>query len=222
MATIIKKVSERITWDAIQKDVDEGKAGEYQVGTIVIETLKNGRKMPYAVAAVNHYQQDELIFINTENYGNHCMNKTNTNEGGWNKSEMRRHANEDILALLPDDMAAVIAPRTIIENGDHATRIKSIDKLWGLSTMEVGDKWYASKSNRTDRQLPYFKDKKKRILKDTDGKSVCEWWTRLPMRPTRKCNLYGFCFVGTRGTPNGRAWARASYGVCLGFAIRKS
>lgn len=34
MITVIKKVSERTTWDAIQKDVDEGKAGEYQSGCL--------------------------------------------------------------------------------------------------------------------------------------------------------------------------------------------
>lgn len=123
MITVIKKVSERTTWDAIQKDVDEGKAGEYQIGTIVVETLKDGRQMPYVLAATNHYQQDELIFINMENYGDHCMNKRDANKGGWNKSEMRRHANKDILALLPGEMAAVIAPRTIVEIENDGTRI---------------------------------------------------------------------------------------------------
>lgn len=217
MLTLIKKVSENTTWDAIQKDVDEGKAGEYQIGTVLIETLKDGTQMPYVLAATNHYQQDELLFINMKNYGDHVMNKRATNKGGWNKSEMRRHANEDILALLPDDMAAVIAPRTIVEVENDGTRVESTDKLWGLSTMEVGGDWYWDNDNGEDKQLPYLKDRANRVLRDTDGESVCYWWERSPYRYFS----YNFCIVSTSGNPYYDHGANYANGVCLGFAIRR-
>lgn len=217
MITVIKKVSERTTWDAIQKDVDEGKAGEYQIGTIVVETLKDGRQMPYVLAATNHYQQDELIFINMENYGDHCMNKRDTNKGGWNKSEMRRHANEDILALLPEEMAAVIAPRTIVEIENDGAKIESTDKLWGLSTMEVSGDWWSDNDNGEDKQLPYLKERANRVLREADGKAVCHWWERSPNRNIS----YYFYGVHTSGYPNYGSWAYSQLGVCLGFAIRR-
>lgn len=217
MLTLTKKITEETTWDTIQKDVDEGKAGEYQLGTVLTTTLKDGRQMPYVLVAANHYQQDELIFINMINYGDHCMNKRATNKGGWNKSEMRRHANEDILALLPDDMAAVIAPRTIIEVENDGTKVESTDKLWGLSTMEVGGDWYWDNDNGEDKQFPYLKDRANRILRDVDGKAVTYWWERGPYR------YYSYYFYGvdTSGYPYGDDYAYNTYGVCLGFAIRR-
>lgn len=217
MLTLTKKITEETTWDTIQKDVDEGKAGEYQLGTVLTTTLKDGRQMPYVLVAANHYQQDELIFINMINYGDHCMNKRATNKGGWNKSEMRRHANEDILALLPDDMAAVIAPRTIIEVENDGTKVESTDKLWGLSTMEVGGDWYWDNDNGEDKQFPYLKDRANRILRDVDGKAVAGWWER---SPNRYYSGY-FYSVDTSGYPNYSGSAYGAYGVCLGFAIRR-
>ena len=217
MLTLTKKITEETTWDTIQKDVDEGKAGEYQLGTVLTTTLKDGRQMPYVLVAANHYQQDELIFINMINYGDHCMNKRATNKGGWNKSEMRRHANEDILALLPDDMAAVIAPRTIIEVENDGTKVESTDKLWGLSTMEVGGDWYWDNDNGEDKQFPYLKDRANRILRDVDGNAVTYWWERSPHRN----NSNGFCIVYTSGFPHHYGNAGNAYGVCLGFAIRR-
>ena len=174
--------------------------------------------MPYVLAAVNHYQQDELIFINMVSYGNHCMNKKATNKGGWNKSEMRRHANEDILTLLPEDMVAVIAPRTIVEVEDDGTRTESVDKLWGLSMMEVGGDWYWDNDNGEDKQLPWLKDRANRVLRDTDGESVCSWWERSPGR----YGSYGFYCVGTSGYTNYNHCADNTCGVLLGFTIRKN
>lgn len=217
MLTLTKKITEETTWDTIQKDVDEGKAGEYQLGTVLTTTLKDGRQMPYVLVAANHYQQDELIFINMINYGDHYMNKRATNKGGWNKSEMRRHANEDILALLPDDMAAVIAPRTIIEVENDGTKVESTDKLWGLSTMEVGGDWYWDNDNGEDKQFPYLKDRANRILRDVDGKAVTNWWERSPYRNFS----YYFFYVYTSGNPGYSGSASSAFGVCLGFAIRR-
>lgn len=217
MTTITKTITEETTWSSIQEAVNAGKAADFKLGTIITETLKDGRRMPYVLAAVNHYQQDELIFINMINYGDHQMNKRATNKGGWNKSEMRRHANEDILTLLPEDMAAVIAPRTIVEVEDDGTRTESVDKLWGLSTMEVGGEWYWDNDNGEDKQLPWLKDRANRVLRDTDGESVCYWWERSPFRS----HSSHFYYVGTSGNPSGYS-AYGTYGVCLGFAIRKS
>lgn len=217
MAKITKLITKETTWGDIQKAVDNGKASSFKVGTIVADTLKDGREMPFVLAAVTHYQKDELIFINMENYGDHCMNKKDTNKGGWNKSEMRRHANEDILALLSDDLRKIIAPRTIIEIENDGTRTESVDKLWGLSTMEVSGDWWSDNDNGEDKQLPYLKEGANRVLREAGTGAVCGWWERSP----RRSGSYYFYGVYTSGLPSSNYWASSQLGVCLGFTIRR-
>lgn len=217
MAKLTYTDTKDVTWGSIQDTVNEGGASAFTPGMVVTDTLKDGCEMPFVLVAVNHYQDDELIFVNKHIFDRWCMNKRDTNRGGWNASEMRRHANEDILALLPDELAAVISPRTIVEVQDDGTKVESVDMLWGLSPMEVDGDWFWANDNGEDKQFPYFIDRANRIMADGTG-AVTYWWER----SADISYSYHFYYVSTSGGPYNSGGASSRCGVCLGFTIRKS
>ena len=137
--------------------------------------------------------------------GYHRMNEDWTNKGGWLACDMRRYLNEEVIALLPDELVATIKPRKFGEEED---------KLWLFSEMEVfGDHdWTENESDRGF-QLEYFKDRRNRIKVDEDG-DASWWWERSP----NGSSSYSFCVVYGSGYA-GIDSANFTSGVCFGFYI---
>lgn len=61
MAKVTSKVANEVSWEHIQWMVDQGMASNFHPGDEVSDVLKDGSNMVFAVAAVNHYQDDEVI-----------------------------------------------------------------------------------------------------------------------------------------------------------------
>ena len=119
----------------------------------------------------------------------HCMNSEDTNEGGWEASDMRAWLNSKFLALLPDDLQSCIVAATKRTNNvggdaeyDASLVTVTFDKLWLLSYVEVEGAVSKPVSKREawnaeGAQYKLYAD-------DGDGgqldekSGAAQWWTR--------------------------------------------
>lgn len=156
MATITTKETRAFNW---------ANPGTLKVGDEIVETLKDGREVVFVV-------MDDGVIGLKNLLGYHHMNEDWTNEGGWLACDMRRYLNEEVIALLPDELVAAIKPRKFGEEED---------KLWLFSEMEVfGDHDWTENDPDRGFQFEYFKDRRNRIKVDEDGDADW-WWERSPV-----------------------------------------
>lgn len=118
------------TWAELKALSEAGKLGEVlKSGDNIPVMLKNGEEVSFDVGKD---ESGKVYFIM-----HNClkekkpMNKDWTNRGGWEKSEMRRYLNEEVIELLPDELKAVIKPTKIVQV--WGKRQETEDKLFLLS-----------------------------------------------------------------------------------------
>lgn len=201
MTTLAQTVTKEITWKAIASFCESGKATDLlAVGDIISIVLKNDEKMRIAVAGINTYKPNEVVFTFKDILSEEApMNKDNTNEGGYDASDMAKYLDKEIFALLPDDLQEVIKERR-----GH--------KLWLFSRREVfgSDGYYICPED--DLHLPYYENAENRV-KLRNGEPDW-WWLASPY----EANAALFCCVDSCGVSN--FWgASNSVGVVPGFCI---
>lgn len=215
MAKVTRKVTSDITWEEVQDIVNRGKEKELlPAGTVIAEELKDGRKVMIRVQDTDVYQDGEVIFGSVGTVGpGHHMNPRMTAKGGWSACDMRRYLNEDILALFPDDLVAVISKTKNVQILDGET-VECEDMLFLPSEMEVFGSEEYSESNGIDKQFEAYKDKMNRIALDEDG--YLDWWFLNSVASAAAfayCNSFGYaCCLS----------ASSSDGVRPHFAVRKN
>lgn len=191
MAAITTKETRNLDW------VDFDRSA-LKVGDEITETLKDGREVVFVV-------MDKGVIGLKNLLGYRRMNDDWTSEGGWLKCEMRRYLNEEVVALLPDEMLSAIKPRRF---GDEE------DRLWLFSETEIfGEHDWTEKDPDRGYQFEYFKNPHNRIKFDEDG-DVNSWWERSPFASFSS----DFCHVASNGTAANNNAAN-SLGVCFGFYI---
>ena len=111
--------------------------------------LTNGKTLEYRIVGINHDDlangsgKAGLTFEATNNVlGAQRMNATNSNAGGWEKSELRGRLNSgDLWALLPAEIQSKAkAVKKMTDNkggGTAGTPSATTDKIFLLSTTEV-------------------------------------------------------------------------------------
>ena len=105
----------------------------------------------------------------------HAMNSESSNEGGWEKSEMRSWLNDEFLGMLPSDLKGVVRAASKKTDSTADTTPSSVsstsDKLWLLSLAEIvgsvspndlvgGSGIPAETYNAEGKQYKLFSDKK--------------------------------------------------------------
>ena len=217
MATIKRTETSSVTWKEVQEIINSGKAAEQlKPGTEIAEILKDGSRAVIAVAAVDLYQNGEVIFCFRNTVGKeHRMNKEWTNKGGWKDCEMREYLNSEILALLPDDLVEMLSPKKTIQMQNGAT-FECEDLLFLPSEYEVHGEEIFAKYNGVDKQFPLYEERMNRIVVDEDGDTTWRWLAS----PGASSTTY-FCYVSYSGLA-GSDGASHSFGVAPGFVIRKS
>lgn len=189
MATITTKETRAFDW---------ANMGALKVGDEIAEALKDGREVVLVV-------MDDGVIGLKNLLGRHCMNEDWTNKGGWLACDMRRWLNSEVLALLPDELLAIIKPRKF---GDEE------DKLWLFSEMEIfGEHEWTENDPDRGFQFEYFKNPANRIKVDEDGDAFW-WWERSPCAS----HSNSFCNVNSDGGA-GNDYAYGADGVCFGFYI---
>ena len=135
-----------------------------EAGTKFSAKLTNGKTLEYRIVGINHDDLADgsgkagLTFEATNSaLGYQKMNATNTNAGGWEKSELRGRLNiGDLWSLLPSELQSKVKAVTKMTDnqggGKAGTPTATTDKVFLLSTTEV---WGDTQSDGT--QYEYYK-----------------------------------------------------------------
>lgn len=111
-------------------------------------TLSDGTSVTMQVAGFNHDELADgsgvagITFVSRGIVATRQMNSTNTTAGGWRDSSLREWMNSDLVDLLPDDVAAVVAPvikytNSVGATSDTSSVVGTEDTLWTLSYAEI-------------------------------------------------------------------------------------
>ena len=202
---------ENSTWKTLKEAVVNGSIKEMlHSGDEIPVTLKTGENVTFEAT---YDENGKLYFVLRDCLeGEHAMNKSRTNEGGWAASDMRRYLNKTIFALLPDDLQAVIAPAKIAQIID-GERIECEDNLFLISKTQAFGKGDWTEYEPDDTHLDIFKTERDRV-KECGNNGTWFWWLRSPMASSSA----HFCGVNSNGT-SGSNSANNSIGVAFGFCI---
>lgn len=178
-------------------------------GTKFSAKLTNGKTLEYRIVGINHDDLADgsgkagLTFEATNSaLGYQKMNATNTNAGGWEKSELRGRLNTgDLWSLLPSELQSKVKAVTKMTDnqggGKAGTPTATTDKVFLLSATEV---WGDMQSDGT--QYEYYKSKGVTTSNYSGASSSNYHWTRSVYPYTST----SFRFVGRGGDwPNSGA-----------------
>lgn len=154
-------------------------------GTKFSTKLTDGKTLEYRIVGINHDDLADgsgkagLTFEATNSaLGYQKMNATNTNAGGWEKSELRGRLNSgDLWSLLPAELQSKVkAVKKLTDNqggGKAGTPTATTDKVFLLSATEV---WGDMQSDGT--QYEYYKSKGVTTSNYSGASSSLYHWTR--------------------------------------------
>ena len=211
---IVRKHEQCVEWIDIQDIIRKGRAGvSLPPGTEINFTLQNGDQASVIVVGVDHYEKGDCVFWFRKIVGQHCMNKKDTNKGGFPGADDMREYLEEIYSILPDELKSVIALHKTVQKIDGETA-ECEGRLFLMSMYEGRGANDWSEYNGTDKQFPYFEDRINRIAYDDDGDPV--WcWTADPSA----ANSTYFCSFYANGYSNSDP-ASADGGVAPLFVIK--
>lgn len=205
---ITRQRTEETNWAQVKELVA---AGALKVGDEISDILLNGQKMVYVVADIT---EEEVKFVSKDLLAERVVwNESGRNTGGFKESDLCRYLNEDIWAILPEELKEVISEREclqIVEGKEERFKLK----LWLPSEFEVfGDSWASEVEE--GQQFELFKDPRNRVKFDQDGERAY-WWL---LSVCAGGSAYA-CLVGDYGFAGGSGCADAlRVPVC--FSIKK-
>ena len=203
-------------------------------GTKFSVKLTNGKTLTYRIIGINHDDlavgsgKAGLTFLTTSTTISSRMNATDTNAGGWEKSELRQKMNGgEIWNLMPADFQSKVkSVRKLTNNvgGGSANKNAAVtatsDKLFLLSYSEIvptsywasGYPWTSSEGT----QYEAFKGKVTENYSDNDCLKIGSYWWERSAYPYYS---YSFLLVSSYGDPSGNNYAAYSSCVCPAFSF---
>lgn len=181
--------------------VDADKYG-YEVEDVIAFKLTDGEKVQ---AMAVQQENDGMLFCLVDCLADeHSMNDTNTNEGGYEGSDLRKKLNTEIIARFPADIKAVMVP---FENGDYL-RLPTEKEIFG-------ENYYGEYESPYVQQWKPMKQRRNRIA--FQGKNGgWEWyWLQNKCRDSAVC----FAYVYNGGSAD-YYYASDSNGVRLVFKLK--
>lgn len=198
-------------------------------GTKFSMKLTDGQMLEYKIIGINHDDLADgsgkagLTFLTTSANIKSRMNPTNTNVGGWEKSELRQKMNGgEIWNLMPSEFQSMVkSVRKLTNNvsGDDENAKVNVttDKLFLLSGAEIVESPYISSFlnfpwiYREGTQYEAFKGKVTNNHSRNDYlKSSKEWW----QRSASVNDSIAFRFISTDGEPTWDSSASQSQDAC--------
>ena len=199
-------------------------------GTKFSMKLTNGKTLEYRIIGINHDDLADgsgkagLTFLTTSTTIYSRMNATNTNAGGWEKSELRAKMNSgEIWNLMPSDFQSKVkSVRKLTNNvgGGSANKDAAVtatsDKLFLLSYSEIVETSYSGWSGYSwigteGTQYEAFKGK---VTQNYSGNACLQignsWWER-SVNPN---NSTTFLCVLSNGETSNNNIAMHSFCVC--------
>ena len=222
---------DKTTWNGIQSIVNSGLQNELlNIGDELSATLTTGETLKFRVAAIDLYEEDEVIFeshyamLSTQN-----MNASRTNAGGWASCRLRNWLNNDFIDLLPADLKSVIAERTFkVGEGSGKTSLATVtDKIFLPMEYEVfgttSTAYPAAATEHTvggNKQWSIYATAANRIKYQGISGSAVHWWECSPTVSSSSASTH-FCLVSTSGASNCSNADDSSFGVVPCFRIIK-
>ena len=188
------------------------KLAALRVGDEVAFQLKNGKDAAFVVADIADGVLAGCLFKGVRDMAMYGGRRWwNTDYVNYPESDARERLNEELLPLLPDELAALLLARTIAQTVDGEA-YSCTDKLWPLSAVEVFGKdtpdWM-QRDDTPDKPLPFFAESQ-------SNRKAYLWfaWLRSPYAG----NSSYFCNVNTSGAADSSNASR-SLGVAPGFRV---
>ena len=207
---VFTTVETEVSWEALKAAATRG---ALKSGDRIPVTLKNGEQI---TLTIGHDERGNAYFcfedcLNDER----PVNNRNTNADCWKAYDIRQWLNNDLFALLPDGLQAIIEPTKIVQIID-GVRVVTKDKLFLFSMTQLCGKGDWSSIEPEDTQIDIFSTEKGRV-KECGKHGTWSYSTRTP------CSGYAgnVCCVDINGSANG-SYADYSRGVAPGFRITKS
>lgn len=174
---------------------------QLEVGDIISFKLKDGEKVE--ARAVKREEGKMLMHFVDCLKDEYSMNEKNTNEGGYEESDLRRILNTDIIGEFPDKIVKHIVPD---KNGDLLFLL-SIEEVCGLN----------NKFEEAEGQLEIYKTPKSRVK--TLG--IGGWPTWYWLRSSYGSNASLFCLVYVNGAAD-NVYASSARGLAPAFYLKIS
>ena len=193
---ITRKRTEETDWGQVKELVA---AGSLKVGDEISDNLLTGQKMVYVVADIT---EEEVKFASKDLLAERVVwNENGRNTGGFKESDLCRYLNEEVWAILPEELKAVISEREclqIVKGKEERFMLK----LWLPSEFEVfGDSWASEVEE--GQQFELFKDPRNRVKFDQDGERA-NWWllSVCAGTSTYACYVYGNGYASSSSCSN--------------------
>ena len=201
-------------------------------GTKFSVKLTNGKTLEYRIVGISHDDLADgsgkagLTFLTTSTTISSRMNSTDTNVGGWEKSELRQKMNSgEIWSLMPSDFQSKVKPVRKLTNNVNGTDKNAAvtatsDKLFLLSYSEiVPTSYWASSYPWTSSEGSQYEAFKGKVTNNYSGNDCLKigncWWER-SAGPSCSSN---FLSVNSNGDPSSYGNASYSYCVCPAFSF---
>lgn len=194
MATIIKQTKEEINWAEIARAREMGVLDKLLAERDVIRfNLRSGAEVAVMVEKV---EPGRVWMGFVDGVAERPMYNRLTRPVPWEESDARKWCNTDLVQDLPEELVAIITPRTIRQT-IKGEELVTTDLLWLHSVTELfGRKSWADGDDPTEEQLPVYKTERDRV-KMWDGQT----WPHYT-RSADSGNGSIFCRVSTDGTPD--------------------
>ena len=197
-------------------------------GTKFSMKLTEGQTLEYKIIGITHDDLADgsgktgLTFLAASTGIKSRVNATNTNAGGWEKSELRAKMNSgEIWNLMPSDFQSKVKPvRKLTNNVDGTDKNAAVtatsDKLFMLSYSEIVETPYSGWSGYSwigneGTQYEAFKGKVTNNYSGNDCLSVGVAWWECSLNPSASAL---FLYVNSNGDPSYNYVATNSNRVC--------
>ena len=193
-----------------------------EAGTKFSAKLTNGKTLEYRIIGINHDDLADgsgkagLTFLTTSTTISSRMNATNTNVGGWEKSELRQKMNSgEIWNLMPSDLQSKVKAVTKLTNNvvgidKNAAVTATSDKLFLLSYSEiVPTSYWASSYPWTSSEGTQYEAFKGRVTNNYSGNESLKIGSRWWERSVAPSGSNDFLRVNTGGDPSATTTRRA-------------
>lgn len=213
---ISRTIMEEISWEMIKAALDRNEV-QYQVGDVVTSELRNGNPQEWVITDLG---KDYIRFEARDciKDAEQRMNKEYTNARGIALSGMQGYLDNEIWALLPDDLQDVIATvdRKYMDGKEEKTYQT---KLFLPSASEVFDENNCFGEENLYEQLDYYKDRHHRVKLNGFGCGSAYWWLSSPYSGIAAY----FCLVTTAGAASiGDASNSCGVAPCFQIVSSKS
>ena len=181
--------------------VDADKYG-YEIGDVIAFKLTDGEKVQ---AMAVQQENDGVLFCMVDCLADeYSMNDTNTDEGGYKGSDLRKKLNTEIIARFPADIKAMMVP---FGNGDYL-RLPTEKEI-------SGENYYGEYESPYVRQWKPMKQRRNRIA--FQGKNGGWEWYWLQNKCRDSVGI--FASVNRDGFASDSV-ASSSYGARLVFKLK--